>query len=137
TAWKLNITDARSIKAFINEIGILGKDEILANILELLKNRHYQTTKDLIPMPIPDFLSIATAGEESWRSPGRRAGIRGHADLHAGHRVTTRERLKILDSGLNDKYLQKIAESEVYWDEIVSIEFAGNKQVYDLTIPET
>src|SRR5262249_9537907 len=31
----------------------------------------------------------------------------------------------------------KLAESDVYWDEIVSIEYLGNKQVYDLTIPET
>ena len=28
-------------------------------------------------------------------------------------------------------------ESDVYWDEIVSIEYLGDKQVYDLTIPET
>src|SRR5262249_19009419 len=31
----------------------------------------------------------------------------------------------------------KLAESDVYWDEIVSIEYLGNKQVYDLTVPET
>ena len=29
------------------------------------------------------------------------------------------------------------AESDIYWDEIVSIEYLGHKQVYDLTIPET
>ncbi|HKQ74647.1 MAG TPA: replicative DNA helicase [Blastocatellia bacterium] len=31
----------------------------------------------------------------------------------------------------------KSAGSDVYWDEIVSIEYLGDKQVYDLTIPET
>ncbi|MGL5196076.1 MAG: replicative DNA helicase, partial [Chroococcales cyanobacterium] len=30
-----------------------------------------------------------------------------------------------------------LATSEVYWDEIVAIEFMGEQQVYDLTIPET
>jgi replicative DNA helicase len=29
------------------------------------------------------------------------------------------------------------AENDVYWDEIVSIEYIGDKQVYDLTVPET
>jgi replicative DNA helicase len=29
------------------------------------------------------------------------------------------------------------ATSDVYWDEIVSIEYLGDKQVYDLTIPKT
>jgi replicative DNA helicase len=28
-------------------------------------------------------------------------------------------------------------DSQVYWDEIVSIEYTGEKQVYDLTIPDT
>jgi replicative DNA helicase len=28
-------------------------------------------------------------------------------------------------------------DNQIYWDEIVEIEFTGNKQVYDLTIPET
>jgi replicative DNA helicase len=30
-----------------------------------------------------------------------------------------------------------MAARDVYWDEIVSIEYIGDKQVYDLTIPET
>lgn len=32
---------------------------------------------------------------------------------------------------------QDLANSDVYWDEITAIEFAGDKQVYDLTIPQT
>ena len=31
----------------------------------------------------------------------------------------------------------ELAARDVYWDEIVSIEYLGDKQVYDLTIPET
>ncbi len=31
----------------------------------------------------------------------------------------------------------KPAQNDIYWDKIVSIEFAGTKQVYDLTIPDT
>lgn len=33
--------------------------------------------------------------------------------------------------------LQNLVSGEVYWDKIVSIEFIGNRQVYDLTIPHT
>ena len=136
TAWQLDITDAISIKTFINEIGIFGKDEKFPKMLEILETRKYQTNKDLIPMQIWDYLSIAKA-EESWSSLARRAGIKGHSNIHVGKRAPSRKRLKTLATALNDRYLQKIAESEVYWDEIVSIEFVGNKQVYDLTIPET
>lgn len=31
----------------------------------------------------------------------------------------------------------KPAQNDIYWDKIVSIEFVGEKQVYDLTIPDT
>jgi replicative DNA helicase len=33
--------------------------------------------------------------------------------------------------------LEGLDDSQIYWDEIVSIEYAGDKQVYDLTIPNT
>jgi replicative DNA helicase len=40
-------------------------------------------------------------------------------------------------TALEDLPLQQLANSDIYWDEIVSIESVGLKQVYDLTIPET
>ena len=36
-----------------------------------------------------------------------------------------------------ERTVSALAERDVYWDEIVSIEYLGDKQVYDLTIPET
>jgi replicative DNA helicase len=41
------------------------------------------------------------------------------------------------EQALEDQTLQALATSQVYWDEIVSIEPVGSKQVYDLTIPNT
>ncbi|MEY2911329.1 MAG: replicative helicase [Cyanobacteriota bacterium] len=84
-AWQLDITDAISIKNFIAEIGIFGKEAALAKVTAAISQKRYQTNRDLIPVEI-------------W---------------------------------------EQLANSDVYWDEIVSIESVGNKQVYDLTIPET
>ncbi|MBR8834099.1 MAG: replicative DNA helicase [Stigonema ocellatum SAG 48.90 = DSM 106950] len=75
-AWQLDITDAESIKTFISEIGIFGKQEALAKVEAALVQN--------ISVP-----------------------------------------------------LQQLTTSDVYWDEIVAIESVGNKQVYDLTIPDT
>lgn len=136
TAWQLDITDAKSIKTFVNEIGIYGKEDALYLALKKLENRNYQTNGDLIPMKVWEHLSVSK-GAESWSSLARRADIKGYTNIHVGKRAPTRERLAKLAYCLNDKYLQNLAESEIYWDEIVSIEYAGNKQVYDLTIPET
>ncbi|MCH2049789.1 MAG: DNA polymerase III subunit alpha [Trichodesmium sp. ALOHA_ZT_67] len=38
---------------------------------------------------------------------------------------------------LADEELTAIANSDVFWDEIISIEYIGKEEVFDLTIPET
>ncbi|MGK7905238.1 MAG: replicative DNA helicase [Hormoscilla sp.] len=84
-AWQINITDSESIRTFISEIGIFGKEENLSLVQASLAQRRHQNNCDIIPQ---DFL-------------------------------------------------QELATSDVYWDEIVSIASVGLQQVYDLTIPET
>ena len=51
-AWQLDITDARSIATFIDEIGIWGKEKSLSAVRDALSNRRYQTNRDLIPAGI-------------------------------------------------------------------------------------
>jgi replicative DNA helicase len=135
-AWQLDITDAYSIKSFIEEIGIFGKEEQLIAIQSVLATKNYQTNCDLIPIEVWQQLKIAK-GDESWSSLGRRADIVGTSNLHVGKRAFTRQRLLQFSTALEDLPLQQLANSDIYWDEIVSIESVGLKQVYDLTIPET
>jgi len=135
-AWQLDITDAKSIKNFISEIGIFGKEEALHKVQSALAKKKYQTNRDLIPVEIWDKIAVAK-GSEPWANLARRAGIKGHSNIHVGKRSLTRDRLMILASALDNLPLQQLAMIDVYWDEIVSIESVGSKQVYDLTIPET
>lgn len=135
-AWQLDITDAKSIKTFAQEIGIFGNEEVFEQILALLESKNYQTNKDLIPMEVWEHLSLVK-GAESWSSLAKRAGIKGYTNIHVGKRAPSRERLSKFANVLDDKYLENLSNSEIYWDEVVSIKYAGNKQVYDLTIPET
>lgn len=135
-AWQLDITDALSIKTVISEIGILGKEAALEAVAEALAPRRYQTNRDLIPIEIWPRLEAAK-GAESWKSLATRAGLQGTSNIHVGKRALGRDRLFVLATALEDEELQAIATSEVYWDEIVEITPVGEKQVYDLTIPET
>ncbi|MBU3934940.1 DNA polymerase III subunit alpha [Patescibacteria group bacterium] len=45
-----------------------------------------------------------------------------------------RETVEIFYKALGDENIKKYADSEVYWDEIVSIEKKGEKETFDLTI---
>jgi replicative DNA helicase len=136
TAWQLDITDRVSIETFIEEIGIHSKEPALAAVRRALDGKRYQTNRDLIPRQVWQRLA-EVKGVESWGSLARRAGLKGHTNIHVGARSLSRGRLLSLASALDDAELRQLATSEVYWDEIVSIEPAGTKQVYDLTIPET
>ncbi len=134
--WQLDITDAKSIKNFIDDIGIFGKEEAVENVRQAISKRKYRTNKDLIPIEIWHELN-RKRGKESWISVAKKANIKGYSNIHVGKRALSRERLFNLAYALDDVPLQNLATSEIYWDEIVSIEYVGQQQVYDLTIPET
>ncbi len=135
-AWQLDITDAQSIRTFIDEIGIVGKEGKTGEIRTALRDREYRTNRDLIPVAIWDHIRSAK-GDESWSAVARRADIAGHTNIHVGRRAPTRERLGKLAAALSDAYLADLSRSDVYWDEIRDIEYVGEKQVYDLTVPGT
>ena len=135
-AWQLDLTDARSISIFITEIGVFGKEEAIEKVRLALSTKKYQTNRDLIPISVWSNLDMAR-GKESWQSVATRAGITGTSNIHVGKRAPTRDRLLQLATAVNDLDLQNLATSQVYWDEIIEIEYAGDKQVYDLTIPDT
>lgn len=135
-SWQLDITHADSIRRFAAEIGIFTKDDKLARALRILDKDVNRTNRDLIPMPIWNRLA-EIKGNESWASLAKRAGIKGHTNIHVGQRELPRQKLRTFADVLDNPSLREIANSDIYWDEIVAIEFVGAKQVYDLTIPHT
>ncbi len=135
-AWQLDITDVYSIKNFISEIGIFGKEKAISQVEIALEQKKYHTNCDLIPIEIWEQIKVAKCNE-SWSSLAKRAGIKGYCNIDVGKRALSRERLWILATALENLPLQQLADSDIYWDEIVAIESMGEKQVYDLTIPNT
>ncbi|MEO1403579.1 MAG: replicative DNA helicase [Cyanobacteria bacterium J06635_1] len=135
-AWQLDITNAISLSAFVDEIGIFSKETAVHQVAATIKTKQYHTNRDLIPVEVWDTLKVAK-GQESFVGLARRAGLAGVSNIHAGKRALSRPRLAALADTLDHQPLQDLANSDIYWDEIVSIESIGSQQVYDLTIPGT
>ncbi|GDY00125.1 hypothetical protein LBMAG48_25280 [Phycisphaerae bacterium] len=133
-SWQLDITDATSIRTFIEEIGIFGKEPALQRVSLALAQRRPQTNRDLVPVEIWPRIEQAK-GEMSWSQLARTIGA--STNLHVGSRALSRTRLAKIADALHDQSLSQLASSDIYWDEIVSIEPLGMRQVYDLTIPAT
>ena len=135
-AWQLDLTDAMAIQAFIDRIGIFGKETALARVEAALARRRYQTNRDLVPVGVWRWIDAARRGA-TWQSLCARMGLGDHPNLHVGRRALSRRRLGAIARALSDARLEDQASSDVYWDEVVAIEPAGTSQVYDLTVPGT
>lgn len=135
-SWQLDITDLDSLKTFIEEIGIFSKEEKINEIKEILTRKKFKTNYDVIPLEI--WQKIAELkGNISWKTLAKQAGIKGYSNIHVGKKCLSRLRLLKLAYALDNQELKNLGNSDIYWDEIISIEYLGEEQVYDLTIPET
>jgi replicative DNA helicase len=136
TAFQLDITDAPSIRSFLDDVGMLGHEDALARVAAALDPDREQAGRDVVPSGVWRRIE-ATRGEVSWRTVAARMGLEDAADLEVGRSALSRVRLLRLADALGDRRLRALATSDVYWDEIVSIRPVGSSQVYDLTIPDT
>jgi replicative DNA helicase len=132
-AWQLDLIDPVSVRAFADRIGIFGKEEAVAKARAAAKGT--RALRDRIPAEVWADVEAAK-GTRSWAEVAERAGLPRDTNLKTG-RTVSRSKLRKLATAVNRPDLAALADGDVYWDEIVSIEPLGAKQVYDLTVPGT
>jgi len=99
TAYQLDITDAESIRVFVSEIGIFGKEAAITRVAEAITKKRRQTNRDLISVEFWDRIAAAR-GDEPWSHLARRAGLAGASNIHVGRRSLSRWRLMRLARAL-------------------------------------
>lgn len=135
-SWQLDITDRRSVDAFVREVGIFGKEEAVDRVARSAP-RSRRTNRDLVPVEVWGRIERSLNGR-TWKWLRDRMGLpETNNNLHVGRRAISRPRLRRIAEALEDGELLALSESDVYWDEIVSVEYVGERQVYDLTMPGT
>ncbi len=144
-AYELEVMAAPEIRRFIEEIGILGKEERLKALLELVLKAEAQYTRDTLPLEVWDrVLGHASAYLEAKARAGLsqgqisvRVGKPQSHNWHPHRRLPGRETVALLAQVLEDPGLEAWAEGDIYWDEIVGIEPLGEERVFDFTVPGT
>ena len=135
SSWQLDVTDAGSIRTFAEEIGMHGKEAALRRVVDSLLRRRPQSNVDHVPVEVWSLIEKAK-GSMSWAELARRTGC-NTSNSHVGKRAISRDRLARIAIVLDNGELAALAHSDVFWDRITSIIGLGEKQVYDLTIPDT
>jgi len=133
--YELEIMGAENILRFVYEIGIFGKEAKIEEIEKLAKKKKDSKnwSKDTLPLSVWKLV-IEEKGSLSWRELYKRMGKPLSHNIHVNSRQLRRETLRDIALALHSKRLLDLAESDVYWDRIVSIKSTGAKHVYDLTV---
>ena len=135
--WLLGIQDLRSVQTFCDHIGMVGSEESIDQILTAISAKRASSDNNVIVIEDRGKVSavkgapgVVSQYDSLWRN--------STDSKHRFHRRASHPaQLVEFSSALRRKLLQDLSTEDIYWDEIVSIESVGEKQVYDLTIPQT
>jgi replicative DNA helicase len=135
--WRVEITEPRSVDLYQREIGWIGE-----KAGRFATNGKYRRGNlGLLPKAIwRDIRAAAEMRGLTLSAVATRAGERGAGERgfnpHTSRGIS-QGRLANYADVLRDRALAQLASSDIYWDEITSIQPTGEHQVYDLCVPET
>jgi len=132
----VQVSGSADQRRFLVEIGAFGPREPQARHLQRrLRTRIQNTNVDTLPIEVFDRVRRVMA--ERKISQRRMAALRGTAYGGAAHFkfAPSRDVIHSYACILDDSGLRAAADSDLFWDRIVSIEPAGNEDVFDLTVP--
>ncbi len=134
TAWEVRITGQEGLKRFVDDIGACGKHEAGARVYANVLTRRPKTNVDTAPAAAWTLVDRAR-GDLSWRAVSERCGNPAGHNWHVGTRGLSRPRLAQLADALENAELRNLATSDVWWDEIASIEPIGEEETFDIEVP--
>ena len=135
--WRVQITDSEAVARYQAEIGWVG--DKAGRFPPGLPQ--FRSNKGHLPNAVWALVSeTASSRGLSWSRLAVLSGERTRSSLEGYNPRTnhglSQRRLAIFNEVLQDRRLAALANPELYWDRIVSIEPTGNHQVYDLTVPD-
>ena len=132
------ITGKSDFERFGSCIGAVGqyKQQDLSIIEEYLSVRIANTNRDVVPHPVWSLYALPAMEQRGLTHRQLQAGL-GMEYCGTGlHRQNlSRERTARLAEVVKSERLVQFSESQVYWDQIVSIVSDGVEEVFDLTVP--
>ncbi len=132
--YELRITHPASLRTFVNEIGIFGKEDRLAGIAALLADSPLRSNLEGVPAEVWRLVD-AEKGERGWKEIYATDGREPPGQFHRNRATVGRKRLRELARLLASDALTIQADNDVLWDPIEVIEPLGLRRVYDLCVP--
>ncbi|MDD4221510.1 MAG: LAGLIDADG family homing endonuclease, partial [Candidatus ainarchaeum sp.] len=121
----------QDVNKYCKEIGFCGKKEERNNQIKIKKINN--SNIDTIPKEIWNAFK-----PKSWKELGDKFNYKVPKALRSSiNYAPSRSKLLTIANKEKNKDLKKIAESDIFWDEIKSIEIKNGKfEVYDISVPK-
>ncbi len=133
-----------NLRAFEEQIGchfLPGKQKEELEQMLLVRPVLQVGTRDVVPMGIKERVrEVKALHQVGWKEITASTGVaqREFMPTHTStKRGFTRQTIQRLADYFEDEVLHRYADNDIYWDEIVAIEYTGEKQTYDLEIAGT
>ncbi len=143
TGYQLFVTGDDNISTFASQIGLYFVSDKNRNALNALLQRvaPEQSSKDVVPLGIKERVrEVKELSGRTWTDINATTGV-AQREFHPTNNPTKsgfrRATIQRLADFFDDEELHRYANSDIYWDKIVSIEYVGEKQTYDLEVPGT
>ena len=128
-SYVLGVYNIADCKKFIKEIDIFSKEEATRKILNNIENMTWYGEQ--IPIEIMDVIKTEQ-GAVTKQQIRNYSGVRLDSKTYLS---ITSEKVRKANEIIKSQKIQDILDCDIIWDKIKSIEFVGNQQTYDFTVP--
>ena len=135
--WHVTVTGKPDVTAFIKRVGVVGPKEAKAQAIEeFFRHREHNTNRDVIPKAAWRSLVEPARQAIGLSTRAMQAAIGVHycgTTLYKSNLSRTRA-FRVGQTVQNDALIN-LSRSDIYWDQIASIELTGTEKVFDLEVP--
>lgn len=137
--YHVTISGRADLERFVTVVGTVGQYKLkhLESIKQYLAERPANTNRDVIPNDIWRMYAVPAMQQVGLTTRQLHAQLgNAYCGTALYKQNVSRERAGRLAQVVKSKELALLAQSDVYWDRIASIEVAGEDEVFDLTVPD-
>jgi replicative DNA helicase len=137
--YNIIITGKPDLERFANIVGTVGayKQGRLDEVIDYLHERHANTNRDVIPHDIWRKYVVPSMKRVGMNTRQMQALIdTKYCGTGIYKQNVSRARANRVAQVVQSEELSALAQSDIYWDSIKSIEPDGEEQVFDLTVPD-
>ena len=134
----VHVRGAENQLEFLREVGIHGeRGKPIPEYVSYLSSISPNTNVDVVPKRVWDEIRLQMVNQRvTTRQLARGLGM-SYSGSSLYKSAPSRERLGRVTTVIRDRRLQSLAQSDVFWDEVVEIVPDAHEEVFDATVPGT